>query len=80
MVRGCGSLLRMPLFAACVLQSGVVYATFLVFISLTPYVMVSALGRSPTEFGMYYLLIALGYFLGQLVGRALDDRRASSTG
>jgi DHA1 family bicyclomycin/chloramphenicol resistance-like MFS transporter len=41
-----------------------VYATFLVFISLVPYVMVSALGRSGTEFGFYYLFIAVGYFFG----------------
>jgi DHA1 family bicyclomycin/chloramphenicol resistance-like MFS transporter len=58
------SLVRMPMFAGCVLQSAVVYATFLVFISLVPYVMVGALGRPATEFGFYYLFIAVGYFLG----------------
>jgi DHA1 family bicyclomycin/chloramphenicol resistance-like MFS transporter len=68
------SLLRMPLFTGCVLQGAVVYATFLVFISLAPYVMVSALGRPATEFGLYYLFIAAGYFLGnwsvsRLMGR-----------
>ena len=57
-------LVRMPMFAGCVLQSAVVYSTFLVFISLAPYVMVSALGRPGTEFGFYYLFIAAGYFLG----------------
>jgi MFS transporter, DHA1 family, multidrug resistance protein len=67
-----GSLVRMPLFAGCVLQSAVVYATFLVFISLAPYVMVSALGRPATEFGFYYLFIAAGYFLGNWsVGRLM---------
>jgi MFS transporter, DHA1 family, multidrug resistance protein len=64
------SLVRMPMFAGCVLQSAVVYATFLVFISLAPYVMVGALGRPTTEFGFYYLLVAVGYFLGNWsVGR-----------
>jgi DHA1 family bicyclomycin/chloramphenicol resistance-like MFS transporter len=64
------SLVRMPMFAGCVLQSAVVYATFLVFISLAPYVMVSSLGRPTTEFGFYYLFIAVGYFLGNWsVGR-----------
>ena len=58
------SLVRMPMFAGCVLQSAVVYATFLVFISLAPYVMSSALGRPTTEFGFYYLFIVFGYFLG----------------
>jgi DHA1 family bicyclomycin/chloramphenicol resistance-like MFS transporter len=64
------SLVRMPMFAGCVLQSAVIYATFLVFISLAPYVMVSAFGRNTTEFGFYYLFIAAGYFLGNWsVGR-----------
>jgi DHA1 family bicyclomycin/chloramphenicol resistance-like MFS transporter len=63
-------LVREPLFAGCVLQGAVVYVTFLVFISLAPYVMVSALGRSSTEFGFYYLFIAVGYFFGNWsVGR-----------
>jgi len=66
------SLVRMPMFAGCVLQSAVVYSTFLVFISLAPYVMVSALGRPTTEFGFYFLFIAAGYFLGNWsVGRFL---------
>jgi DHA1 family bicyclomycin/chloramphenicol resistance-like MFS transporter len=68
-------LVRMPMFAGCVLQSAVVYATFLVFISLAPYVMVSAYGRPTTEFGFYYLFIAVGYFLGNWsVGRFMSHR------
>jgi DHA1 family bicyclomycin/chloramphenicol resistance-like MFS transporter len=68
------TLVRMPLFTGCVLQGAVVYATFLVFISLAPYVMVSALGRPPTEFGFYYLFIAAGYFLGNWSVRRLMAR------
>jgi DHA1 family bicyclomycin/chloramphenicol resistance-like MFS transporter len=68
------SLVRMPLFTGCVLQGAVVYSTFLVFISLAPYVMVSALGRPPTEFGFYYLFIAAGYFLGNWSVRRLMAR------
>ena len=58
------SLVRMPMFTGCTLQGAAVYATFLVLISLTPYVMISALGRPATEFGFYYLFIAAGYFFG----------------
>lgn len=58
------SLLRLPMFAGAMLQGAAIYATFLVLLSLTPYVMISALGRPPTEFGLYYLFIAAGYFLG----------------
>ncbi len=64
MLATAGALLRKPLFVGCLLQGAVVYSTFLVFISLAPYVMVSALGRAGTEFGFYYLFIAGGYFLG----------------
>lgn len=69
------SLMRMPVFAGCVLQSATVYATFLVFLSLIPYVMVSALGRPTTEFGFYYLLFALGYLLGNWSVTRLMGRR-----
>ena len=68
------SLMRKPLFMGCMLQGAVVYATFLVFISLAPYVMVSALGRPPTEFGFYYLFIAVGYFYGNWSVRRLMAR------
>jgi DHA1 family bicyclomycin/chloramphenicol resistance-like MFS transporter len=74
MVATAWTLVRMPLFTGCVLQGAVVYATFLVFISLAPYVMVSALGRPPTEFGIYYLFIAAGYFLGNWSVRRLMAR------
>jgi len=66
-----GSLVRMPMFAGAVLQGAAIYATFLVLLSLTPYVMISALGRPPTEFGLYYLFIAAGYFLGNWSVRRL---------
>jgi DHA1 family bicyclomycin/chloramphenicol resistance-like MFS transporter len=53
-----------PAFLGYVLQSGVIYAVFLVFISLMPYVFVQSLGRTTTEYGLWYLLIAAGYFVG----------------
>jgi DHA1 family bicyclomycin/chloramphenicol resistance-like MFS transporter len=67
-------LVRQPVFAGCVLQSAVIYSAFFVFVSLAPYVMVTALRRPTTEFGLYYPLIAVGYFLGnwsvsRLMGR-----------
>jgi DHA1 family bicyclomycin/chloramphenicol resistance-like MFS transporter len=65
-----GQLVRKRLFMSCVLQTGAGYAVFLVFISLAPYVMITALHRPQTEFGLYYLIIALGYVLGNwCVGR-----------
>jgi DHA1 family bicyclomycin/chloramphenicol resistance-like MFS transporter len=64
LVAASASLLRRPSFLACVLQSGIIYATFLVFISFIPYVMVGALGHTTTEYGLWYLSISVGYFIG----------------
>jgi DHA1 family bicyclomycin/chloramphenicol resistance-like MFS transporter len=63
-VRAAATLAGRPAFLGYILQSGVIYATFLVFISLMPYVFVRALGHTTTEYGVWYLCIAGGYFLG----------------
>jgi len=63
-------LLANPLYVSCALQTAAAYAVFLVFVSLIPYVMVSALGRPSTEYGYYYLFVVAGYVTGNwLVGR-----------
>ncbi len=74
MARVSGTLLAQPQFLSCVLQSSAAYSMFVVFISLAPYVMVTSLGRSATEYGLYYPFIAFGYVagnwaLGRLSGR-----------
>ncbi|HVN43236.1 MAG TPA: multidrug effflux MFS transporter [Steroidobacteraceae bacterium] len=69
------ALLTNPLYMSCALQTTAAYAIFLVFISLMPYVMVSALGRPPTEYGLYYLFVVVGYAAGNwLVGRLAARR------
>jgi DHA1 family bicyclomycin/chloramphenicol resistance-like MFS transporter len=64
MARVARSLVVKPLYLSCVLQSSAAYSMFVVFISLAPYVMVTALGRSATEYGLYYPLISIGYVAG----------------
>lgn len=58
------SLLRRRAFAGYLLQGAVIFSTYLAFISTAPHVMVTGLGRPPTEYGTYFLLLAGGYFLG----------------
>lgn len=53
-----------PAFLGYVVQGGVVYASFIVFIALMPYVFVQSLGNTPAEYGLWYLTIAVGYFIG----------------
>jgi DHA1 family bicyclomycin/chloramphenicol resistance-like MFS transporter len=72
-----GRLARNHSYVSCALQSSLSYAIFLVFLSLAPYVMVSALGRPTTDYGFYYLFIAVGYVLGNLSLRWLGGRRSA---
>ena len=55
-----------PVFFGYVIQIGVIYGVFMCFITVTPYVMSNALGQSGSQFGVWYLLLAGGYFLGNL--------------
>ncbi len=55
-----------PVFVGYVIQVGVIYSVFLAFISVAPYVMTNAIGQPSTNFGAWYLLLAGGYFLGNL--------------
>jgi DHA1 family bicyclomycin/chloramphenicol resistance-like MFS transporter len=57
------SMLRKGAFLGFSIQAGTIFAVFLTFISLAPYVM-AALGHSATEYGLWYLLVAIGYFVG----------------
>lgn len=60
------SLLRQPLFLGYAFQSGIVYAVFFVFVALIPHVM-KHLGHTATEYGLWYVTISVGYFLGNWV-------------
>ena len=60
------AMLRRPAFLGFTVQASVIYAIFLTFISIAPYVM-AALGHSATEYGTWYLMVAFGYFLGNWI-------------
>jgi DHA1 family bicyclomycin/chloramphenicol resistance-like MFS transporter len=78
MSRVAWSLVRQPLYMSCVLQSSAAYSMFVVFISLAPYVMVTALGRPATDYGLYYPLISIGYMAGNW-GLSRFSRRGQHT-
>jgi DHA1 family bicyclomycin/chloramphenicol resistance-like MFS transporter len=60
------AVLANPRFVGYALQIGLIYAIFLTFIAVTPYVMQQAFGRGGTDFGFYYILLSAGYFVGNL--------------
>lgn len=61
------ALLARPLFMGYVVQAALMYALFFVFVSLAPHVVVKILRLPTDEFGLYYLFLATGYFIGNLL-------------
>jgi DHA1 family bicyclomycin/chloramphenicol resistance-like MFS transporter len=61
------ALLGQWLFMGYVLQVALIYSLFFVFVSITPYVMSSVLGMPSDRFGLYYLFLAGGFFIGNLL-------------
>jgi MFS transporter, DHA1 family, multidrug resistance protein len=61
------ALLGRSLFMGFVLQVALIYALFFVFATLTPHVMVNILGLPADRFGLYYLFLAGGFFIGNLL-------------
>ena len=57
------ALLRRPDFLGFAALAAMIYAIFLAFITIVPYVMAN-LGHPATDYGAWYLLVALGYFAG----------------
>jgi MFS transporter, DHA1 family, multidrug resistance protein len=60
------ALIARPVFMGYVAQAALMYALFFVFVSLTPYVFVRVTG-STHNFGLYYLFLATGFFIGNLL-------------
>ncbi len=56
-------LVRDRAFRAIALQSAIIYTVFFVFVALAPYVLRN-LGHSAAEYGLWYLSLSVGYFLG----------------
>ena len=65
--RASAGVLRSPTFLGCVIDAGVVYAIYLGFISIAPYIMSEMLGRPATSFGLWLLLLSAGYFAGNFI-------------
>lgn len=66
-------------FAAYVLQSGFSSGCFYTMAAASAFLMTGYLGRSASEFGTYFALFPLGFFLGNLVSSRLSGRVSIET-
>jgi DHA1 family bicyclomycin/chloramphenicol resistance-like MFS transporter len=79
MIRGYLLLFGHARFTAYVLQSGLNSATFMVVASAASVLMKEQLQRSATEFGFYFLLFPVGFFLGNLLTARVGNRGTAET-
>jgi DHA1 family bicyclomycin/chloramphenicol resistance-like MFS transporter len=63
-------------FAAFVCQSGFSSGTFFTLAAGSTFLMQDYLGRSPSEYGLYFLLFPFGYCLGNFISTRLGGRVA----
>jgi DHA1 family bicyclomycin/chloramphenicol resistance-like MFS transporter len=68
------ALFRRLRFNAYVLQSGFVTGSFMVMASAAASLMTELLHRPATEFGLYFLLFPIGFFLGNLISSRVGNR------
>jgi MFS transporter, DHA1 family, multidrug resistance protein len=71
---GAGALLRSGQFWSYVLQSTFGISVFFSFIAGAPYFMMSVLGRSATEYGVWFMLVSAAFMAGNLVAGRISGR------
>lgn len=67
-------LLAQPRFLALVLQTGFATGTFLIVATASSTLMKELLGRPATEFGLYFVLLPLGFMTGSMISSRLGNR------
>ena len=72
--RNYAALFAHPRFTAFVLQTGLSTGTFYAMASASAFLMKDYLGRSATEFGLYFVLFPVGLFVGHLLSGRLSRR------
>jgi MFS transporter, DHA1 family, multidrug resistance protein len=74
MLSGAAALGRSPAFIAYVLQSTFAISVFFSFVAAAPYYLIDVLGRSATEYGVWFIVISLGFMAGNFVTARLTRR------
>jgi DHA1 family bicyclomycin/chloramphenicol resistance-like MFS transporter len=64
MLRGYGSLLRSPTFCGYALQTAFTSGMFFAFIAGAPFVVVTVMGQPPSSYGLWFMVVSVGYFAG----------------
>jgi DHA1 family bicyclomycin/chloramphenicol resistance-like MFS transporter len=79
LVQGYVALFRRLRFNAFVLQSGLTTGAFMVMATAAASLMTELLHRPATEFGLYFLLFPVGFFIGNLMSSRVGNRVSTET-
>jgi MFS transporter, DHA1 family, multidrug resistance protein len=71
---GAGAVLRSGLFWSYTLQSTFGISVFFAFIAGAPYFMMNVLGRSATEYGLWFILVSAAFMAGNLTAGRFSGR------
>ena len=74
MMAGAGRLLRSRAFVSYVLQSAFSMSTFFAFVAGAPYFMIDVLERPATEYGLWFIVVSLGYMAGNFTAARVTGR------
>jgi len=67
-------LVRTPAFLGYVVQSAFAISVFFAFVAGAPYYMIDILNRPATEYGLYFIMVSLGFMAGNLVAARITRR------
>ena len=73
-IEGFKILARIPAFWAYTLNVGFMGAVFFTFLGGTPFIATTLFGMTGTEYGIYFALVPVGYFLGNWLTAGLAQR------
>ena len=79
MLIGFGQLLRTPKFLAYTLTMAFGSGVFFSFLAGAPYIMVVVLERSPLEYGLWFIVVSIGYMGGNILAGRYSERAGVDT-
>ncbi|HUF44853.1 MAG TPA: multidrug effflux MFS transporter [Aestuariivirgaceae bacterium] len=74
LLAGYARLVRMPSYLAYAFTLGFASAVFFAFIAGAPYVMVVVLGQTPLDYGLWFMIVSLGYMTGNFLSGRYSQR------
>ena len=74
MLASFGRILRVPAYCGYALQSAFAISLFFAFASAAPFVVIDQMGASAAEYGLYFIIVSLGFMAGNFAAARISHR------